>query len=91
MRRIVKHFWKFSTDLAVAGLEAQRVVALRLLTLTAGGPAANAEAKRMVAEKVTASAEAAMTLLAGGSAQKILRRYRTIMRANERRLSRRKR
>jgi hypothetical protein len=31
------------------------------------------------------SAEATNTLIAGGSAQKVLRRYRTIIRANERR------
>jgi hypothetical protein len=87
----LKHWWKFSADLAMAGFEAQRVVALRLLKLGAGGPEANAEAARMVTEKMAASAEAATTLLAGGSAEKILRRYRSIMRANERRLTRRKR
>jgi hypothetical protein len=85
----LKHWWKFPAELAMAGFEAQRVVALRLLKLGAGGPAASAEATRMVTEKMAASAEAATTLLDGGSARKILRRYRIIMRANERRLTRR--
>ncbi len=91
MRCALKHWWKFSTDLAMAGFEAQRVIALRLAKLSTGGPTASAEAGRMVAEKIAASAEAATTLLTGGSAQKVLQRYRTIMRANERRLSRSKR
>jgi hypothetical protein len=87
----LKHWWKFSADLAMAGFEAQRVIALRLLKLGAGGPKAHAEATKMVTEKMAASAQAATTLLAGGSAQTVLRRYRTIMRANERRLTGRKR
>lgn len=86
----MKDWWKFSADLTMAGFEAQRVVALRLLKLGAGGPAASTEATRMVTEKIAASTEAATTLLSGGSAEKVLRRYRTIMRANERRLTRRK-
>jgi hypothetical protein len=84
-------WWKYSRDLTLAGFEAQRVIALRLMKLAAGGPAADAEAHKMVAEKLAASAEAASTLATGGSPQKVLRRYRTIMRANEQRLTRRKR
>ncbi len=45
----------------------------------------------MLAEKWTASAEAAATLASGGSPPKVLKRYRAIMLANERRLKRRKR
>jgi hypothetical protein len=45
----------------------------------------------MVTEKIAASAEAAATLATGGTPQAVLRRYRTIMRANTKRLSRRKR
>jgi len=87
----LKNWWKFPADLAMAGFEAQRVIALRLLKLGAGGPAATAEATRMVTEKMDASTEAAATLFSGGSAEKVLRRYRAIVRANERRLSPRKR
>jgi hypothetical protein len=42
----------------------------------------------MVNEKTTALAEAATTLAFGGSAETVVRRYRTHVRANERRLSR---
>ena len=87
----MRQWWKLSTDLALAGFEAQRVIALRLMTLAAGGPAANREARRMVTEKMAASAEAAATLATGGTPQAVLRRTRTIMRANKKRLSRRKR
>jgi hypothetical protein len=87
----LRPWWKLSTDLALAGFEAQRVIALRLMKLAAGGPAADREARKMVTEKIAASAEAAATLATGGSPQAVLRRYRTIMRANTKRLSRRKR
>jgi hypothetical protein len=87
----LRQWWKLSTDLALAGFEAQRVIALRLMKLAAGGPAAELEARRMVTEKIAASAEAAATLAMGGSPETVLRRYRTIMRANKRRLSRRTR
>lgn len=84
-------WWKYSRDLALSGFEAQRVIALRLLKLAAGGPAASAEAQRMVVEKWAASAQAAATLARGGSPAKVLKRYRSLMRSNERRLRRRKR
>ena len=87
----MRHWWKLSTDLAFAGLEAQRVIALRLMTLAAGGPGANREARRMVTEKIAASADAAATLATGGTPQAVLRRTRTIMRANKKRLLRQKR
>jgi hypothetical protein len=76
---------------AFLGLETQRVVGLRLMKLAAGGTAAQTEAQLMVTEKMAAFAEAAVTLATGGSAHKVLRRYRTHVRANERRLSRRRR
>jgi len=87
----LRQWWKLSTDLALAAFEVQRVIALRLMKLAAGGPAADREARRMVAEKIAASAEAAATLAAGGSPEAVLRRTRTIMRANQRRLTRRSR
>ncbi len=80
-------WWKFSRDLFVANLEAQQVIALRVHKLALGGPLAQEEAQRMVSEKVSASVEAATTVVTGGSPQKVLRRYRTIMRANAKRLS----
>ena len=75
-------------DAALLGLETQRVMSLRLIKIAAGGPAAQAEARRMVTEKTAALAEAAATFAAGGSAHTVVRRYRTHVKANERRLSR---
>lgn len=84
-------WWKLSNDIAMAGFEAQRVIALRLAKLLAGGSDAHREAHRMVAEKLAASAEAAATLAGGGSAQTVVNRYRAIMRANQKRLAKRAR
>ncbi|MBV9571916.1 MAG: hypothetical protein JO056_11815 [Alphaproteobacteria bacterium] len=81
-------WWKFSNDLFQANLAAQRVIGLRMLKLAQNGPGAAQEAHRMVAEKVTASMEAALTLAGGGSPEKVVRRYRTLINANEKRLRR---
>lgn len=90
-------WWKYSRDLALSGFDAQRVIALRLLKLAAGGGAASVESggaasvetRRMLVEKWTASAEAAAMLASGDSAPKVLKHYRAIMRSNERRLRKR--
>ena len=81
---------RLTFDATLLGFEAQRVVSLRLAHLAAGGVAAEAEAQRMVVEKGSAFMEAATTIAFGGSAETVIRRYRTHVRANERRLSRRK-
>lgn len=73
---------------ALLGFEAQRVMGLRLMKLAAGGPAAEIEATRMVREKYAAMAEASVTLGSGGSAHAVVRRLRTHVRANQKRLSR---
>lgn len=77
-----------SWDAAQLHFESQQVIGLRLMKLAAGGPGAQAEAHRMVNEKTAAIVEAAITLATGGSATKVVRRYRTHVRANQRRLSR---
>ena len=41
-------------DAAMLALEAQEVIALRLIALAAGGPKAEAEARKMIEEKITA-------------------------------------
>jgi hypothetical protein len=77
------------------GLEAQSVMALRLLRLAAGGARAEAEASRMVGEKILAAGEAQATTTAAamrghkkrGVAGKALNVYRKRIRANTRRLS----
>jgi hypothetical protein len=60
---------------------------LRLAKLARGGAAAETESRRMVTEKLTAGTEAALALATGKSPDSVVRRYRTIMRANKRRLS----
>ena len=85
---MLRTWFDLTLNTALLGLETQRVVGLRLMKLAAGGTAGQAEAQLMVTEKVAAFAEAAATLAAGGSAHKVLRRYRSHVRANERRLMR---
>lgn len=84
-------WWKLPYDIVAANMDAQRVIALRLAKLARGGPRAETEARQMVAEKRTASMEAGISLAAGKSLSSVVRRYRTIMHANERRLSGRRR
>lgn len=81
-------FWKFGYDATMLTLEAQQVIGLRLMKLSAGGAAAQIEAERMVTEKVMAAGEAAMLLATGGSGAGVLAGYRRKVRANARRLSR---
>ena len=69
---------RLTHDAVMLGLEAQRVIGLRLIKLSSGGPAAQAEAFRMVSEKSAALTEAGLTL--------VIRRYRTRVRSNKRRL-----
>ena len=80
-------WWQFSWDLFAANLEAQRVIALRIQKMAMGGLSAQKEVQLMVSEKVKASMEAATTVASGGSPQKVLRRYRTIIKANTKRLT----
>ena len=78
------------------GLEAQTVIALRMMRLAAGGAAAQSEATRMVSEKAGAALEAgfaAATLAAVGAThpaigRKVVSGYRKQVRANRRRLLR---
>ena len=79
--------WYHLTMLAI---ESQTVVALRLLKLSAGGTAAMQEARRMMNEKVTASAATAATMLSGGGFNKAIRQTRARVRRNARRLSHRR-
>jgi len=75
------------TELAMLGLEAQMVIGQRLAMFMLGGPKARKEAQRMVAEKVFAAGNAAVTLAMGGTPRKVVRSYRTKVRANHRRLT----
>ena len=81
-------WFALSAQAAQLCMETQHVIGLRLMKIAAGGAPAQAEATRMITEKVSAFAEAAATLAMGGSPQTIVRRYRTHVKANVRRLSR---
>jgi len=79
---------------AMLVLEAQQVIALRLMKLAQGGKGALPEARRMVAEKVAASQQAAQIMARAaasgspdGGADKVVRMLRTKVRANRKRLS----
>jgi 3-oxoacyl-ACP reductase-like protein len=78
------------------GVEASAVIGMRLTKLAAGGADADAEAQRMVAEKVGAAIELQMLAATGGlgtslesAAGRSLRHVRKKVRANRRRLGRR--
>ncbi len=81
------------TEAAWLALEAQHVIALRLLTLARGGPKAAHEAERMLTEKVAASYEAGNLLAAAAlrgqqdGASQVVRMLRHRVRANRRRLT----
>ncbi len=75
---------------AMLALESSHVVAMRLMKLAGGGRRARAEASRMAAEKVGEAMAAGVTLATGGTTAKVVRRYRKRVRANARRLSRRR-
>ena len=98
MARRRTQFPALALDVARLGAEAWMVMGLRWAKLAAGGPAAGLEAYRMVAEKSAAALDAqlaaamALTTGAGHAAagSKALGRYRRRVRANRRRLMRRK-
>jgi len=88
-------FWSNWIDAAALGFEAQDVIAMRLMKIAAGGPAADAECRMMVAEKfaaVAAAHDAASGALASGKSLQVaaalaLAPMRRRVRANHRRLS----
>lgn len=76
------------------GMEASSVIALRTLKILSGGAAGNAEARRMVDEKIQAGLDLQSTALTGGlgltphgAAEKVVAHYRRKVRANRRRLT----
>jgi hypothetical protein len=88
---MIKNWMKLTGDMALLGMEAQRVIGLRLMRIAAGGRGARFESGRMVTKKIAAAQEAAATLMTGGSPEKVVRRYHTHVRKNRTRLSRHKR
>jgi hypothetical protein len=96
-RRIVLNLWHAYVRAAQVGWDANVVVAVRLMRLAVGGALAQREAQRMVAEKVTAIAEAQAAattkmIIGGGMAaatKSASSVYQRKVRANRRRLTRR--
>lgn len=75
-------------NLAMLALESQHVVALRLMKLAAGGPAAAGEMNLMTLEKMKALAHESGRMMLGDTHASMVKRYRTRVRANRPRLSR---
>jgi hypothetical protein len=81
---------RFVSQWSLLALEAQRVMALRMVALAAGGSRAQAEIQRMFLEKLTASMRVGAMLTTGAPAASVVRHVRSRVRANERRLLARK-
>jgi hypothetical protein len=76
-------------------IEASSVVALRMLKATSGGAAAEAEASRMLNEKIETGLTLQAKAISGGlgptalgATSKVIAHYRRKVRANRRRLTR---
>ena len=76
--------WNSLTRLAI---EANSVIALRMMKLMLGGRrAARREARLMVSEKIGASVKASRSIIGGASAEDIIGQYRRRVAANAKRL-----
>ena len=80
--------FKFWYGAAMLSIEAQNVIALRMMRLARGGKNAQSEANRMVTEKIAESIAVAATLWSGGSGHAVVAQVRRRVRSNSRRLSR---
>ena len=93
-KAFMTNFWASYFDAVRLGLQAQQVIALRMLRISEGGPSALIEMQRMVGEKVLAAwASQTVTGLALARGDKSPGRkaaapYRKAVRANRRRLQR---
>jgi hypothetical protein len=94
--RIWNNWFSVSSQTAMLALEAQSVVALRLMRIAAGGALARSETTRMVTEKVQALGEAQAVAAVGSVtgrnrrhiAKKVAGVYKKRVRGNRRRLTR---
>jgi len=73
-------------SLMLLALEANGVIALRMMKLMRGGRRARREAELMVSEKILAAFETTASLMAGASGDQIVHRYRRHVAANAKRL-----
>jgi hypothetical protein len=76
------------TSLMMLAVEANGVVALRMMKLMRGGKIARREVELMVKEKIHAAFEATSSLMAGASSDEIVHRYRQHVAENAKRLGR---
>jgi hypothetical protein len=75
-------------SLMMLAVEANGVVALRMMKLMLGGRRARREAKLMVSEKIDAAVKATASIMSGASGDEIVRQYRRRVAANAKRLGR---
>jgi hypothetical protein len=73
-------------SLIMLAVEANGVVALRMMRLMLGGRKAQREAELMIREKIHAGIEATANLMVGASGDEIVHRYRQRVAANAKRL-----
>lgn len=95
MARSRNPWFRLGQDAWALGAESAAVMTLRTMKIAAGGAAAEAEARRMVSEKIEAAQAlqvmaltGALGLTAPGVVDKSLKHYRRKVKANRRRLSR---
>jgi hypothetical protein len=74
-------------DTATLFIQSQRVIGLRLMKMAWGGQGAQDEAFRMVGEKVEASMDSILMLIAGGSGNMVLAHYNELVADNVERLT----
>jgi hypothetical protein len=95
MRRSARNPWfGIGLDAWRLGLEASTVIGLRTMKIAAGGPAGQAEAERMMSEKIEAAMALQAKALTGGlgitpasAAARTLAHYGRKVKANRRRLA----
>ena len=75
--------------ISMLAFECQNVIALRMMKLAQGGAAATAEVQRMWSEKAEAAIRFGPAFFAGGSLDKMIDDYRSIVHTNHSRLCRR--
>jgi hypothetical protein len=85
--RRFNNWLKFAVDVNLATLEAQQVIAMRVMKLSRGGANGAKEARRMVSEKIFAAGEAGFKLASGGSGHSVVKHFRRKVRANLKRLA----
>ena len=75
-------------DLMMLTVESQQVIWLRSMKLAAGGTKAEKEARLMVSEKLLMASLEGGRMLMGATSANVVKRYRSKVRANVKRLSR---